>query len=280
MTHSPVETRGLRTSGLSVAYGQRLVLDAVSTGCAFGEIVGLLGPNGSGKTTLLKAMLGLVPLVSGSVTLDGEPLDRSKRPLIAYVPQRNEVDWDFPITVEEVVVLGRQGQRGLFRGPGRADWQKARDALTRLDITDLRHRPIGELSGGQQQRVFLARALAQEGQLWLLDEPLTGVDVQTQAVVLELIAELRQQGKAILMTTHDLAQAAELCDRVCLLNQRVIADGPPQEVLTPRTLMEAYGGSEVLRISEGGEVVGLPHGAGAGSTHDHGHPPPGVADGR
>jgi anchored repeat-type ABC transporter ATP-binding subunit len=256
------QSAGLQIRDLSVAYGTRLALDAVSLDCASGQIVGLLGPNGSGKTTLLKAVLGLVPRRSGSVILRGEPLDRKGLARVAYAPQRNDVDWTFPITVEEVVVLGRQGRHGLFGRPGKEDWRIAREALDRLGMLELRQRPIGELSGGQQQRVFLARAMAQEGQALLLDEPLTGVDAQTQAVVLEILAELRASGMAILMSTHDLVQASVVCYRLCLLHHRVVAEGRPNEVLNPRALMETYGGSEVLRVVEGVGLVGLPHGAG------------------
>jgi anchored repeat-type ABC transporter ATP-binding subunit len=241
----------------------------VSLACAPGEIVGLLGPNGSGKSTLLKSILGLVPVASGTILLDGQPLDRKRRSQVAYTPQRNEVDWTFPITVEEVAVLGRQGRRGLFGRPGREDWRIALDALDRLSLADLRRRPIGDLSGGQQQRVFLARALAQEGSILLLDEPLTGVDAQTQAVVLDLIADLRRAGTGVLMTTHDLVQASQVCDRVCLLNRRVVVSGPPADILTPRALMETYGGSEMLRVVDGVGLVGLPHGAGPESDHEH-----------
>jgi anchored repeat-type ABC transporter ATP-binding subunit len=265
----PASASGLQVEELTVAYGSRVALDRVSLACAPGEIVGLLGPNGSGKSTLLKSILGLIPAASGTIRLDGQPLDRKRRSQIAYTPQRNEVDWTFPITVEEVAVLGRQGRRGLFGRPDRDDWRIARAALDRLSLSDLRRRPIGELSGGQQQRVFLARALAQEGSILLLDEPLTGVDAQTQAVVLDLITDLRRQGTGVLMTTHDLVQAAQVCDRVSLLNRRVIASGPPDEVLEPRVLMETYGGSEMLRVVDGVGLVGLPHGAGPESDHEH-----------
>ena len=233
-----------------------------------GGIVGLLGTNGSGKSTLLKAVLDLVPRRGGAITLDGEPIDDVGGRIAFYAPaQRGRLG--LPITVEEVVVLGRQAGRGLLWRPGRSDWQIGRDALERLGISELRRRQIGELSGGQQQRVFLARALAQEGDVLLLDEPLTGVDAQTQGVVLELVANLRRDGQAIVMTTHDLVQAAELCDRVYLLNGRVVASGVPAHVLTPRALVETCGGREVLRVIEGVGLVGLPHGAGADSHAHH-----------
>jgi ABC-type Mn2+/Zn2+ transport system ATPase subunit len=279
MSCTPASTSsGLRIDDLTVRYGTRLALEGACIACHRGEIVGLLGPNGAGKSTLLKAVLGLTGKESGSITLDGAPLDRRHRARIAYTPQTSEVDWSFPITVQEMVVLGRQARRGLFGGPRRADWQIARDALDRLGMGTFWRRQIGELSGGERQRVFLARALAQEGDVLLLDEPLTGVDAQTQSVVLDLMVELRRQGLAILVTTHDLVQAAELCDSLCLLNTRVVASGAPGEVLTPRSLMETYGGGEVLRLIDGTEVVGLPHG---GGHHEHvddspGQQPPGL----
>jgi len=267
----------LQIDEVTVRYGARVALDCASLTCQKGEIVGLLGPNGAGKSTLLKAVLGLAPKESGSITLDGAPVDRRSRARIAYAPQSTEVDWTFPITVEEVVVLGRQARHGLFGGPNRADWRIAREALDRLGLAAMQRRQIGELSGGERQRAFLARAIAQEGDLLLLDEPLTGVDAQTQAVVLDVIDELRRQGRTILVTTHDLVRAAELCDCVCLLNTRVVASGAPGEVLTPRMLLETYGGGEVLRLVDNTEVVGLPHGAGR-EPHihdDHGVRPTG-----
>ena len=258
MRLAAAQSPGLRVDELTVRYGTRLALDCACLACRKGEIVGLLGPNGAGKSTLLKAVLGLVTRESGSITLDGTPVDRRCRARVAYTPQSNEVDWSFPITAEEVVVLGRQGRRGLFGGPGRADWQVAWDALDRLGMGAFRRRQIGELSGGERQRVFLARALAQEGDVLLLDEPLAGVDAQTQRVVLGVIDELRREGRVILVATHDLVRAAELCDCVCLLNTRVVASGAPSEVLTPRVLMETYGGGELLRMVDHVGVVGLP----------------------
>lgn len=277
MSAVPVPSRGLRLDAVTVRYGARLALDAASLTCQPGQIVGLLGPNGAGKSTLLKAVLGLTAKETGSITLDGAPLHRRSQARIAYAPQSTEVDWTFPITVAEVVVLGRQARHGLFGGPNPADWRIAREALDRLGMAALQRRQIGELSGGERQRAFLARALAQEGDVLLLDEPLTGVDAQAQAVVLEVIDELRRQGRTILVTTHDLVRAAELCDCICLLNSRVVATGAPGEVLTPRALMETYGGGEVLRLVDNTEVVGLPHGAGR-EPHlydDHGVGPTG-----
>ncbi len=259
---------------LTVAYDGRVALDDASLTCPGGQIVGLLGPNGSGKSTLLKAVLGLVPRLGGTVTLDGRPLDRAARARVAYTPQRGEVDWGFPITVEEVVLLGRQAHLGLFGRPGRGDREMALAALERLGMADQRRAQIGELSGGQQQRVFLARALAQGGSVLLLDEPFTGVDPTTEALLLDLFRALRDEGQAIVVATHDLPQAAQLCDRLAMLNKRVVAVGAPREVFTERTLAETYGPVGLLELPELGaegaprRPIALPHGAGH-PDHDH-----------
>jgi manganese/iron transport system ATP-binding protein len=194
---------------------------------------------------------------SGSITLDGAPIDRVTRTRVAYTPQSNDVDWSFPINAEEVVVLGRQGRRGLFGGPRHSDWEAAGSALNRLGAGSLKRRQIGELSGGERQRVFLARALAQGGDVLLLDEPLSGVDVHTQTVVLDVMNELRGQGCVILIATHDLAKAADLCDRVCLLHTAVVGSGPPHEIMTPRLLLESFGGVDLTQMVERFDGVGV-----------------------
>jgi ABC-type Mn2+/Zn2+ transport system ATPase subunit len=242
---------GLEIANLRVAYGSRLALDDVCLCCRRGEIVGLLGPNGSGKSTLLKSVLSLVPKLSGAVNLDGQPLEGARQKIrVAYVPQRNDVVWDFPINVEEVVLLGCQGRLGLCGRPGTAERAAAHAALERMDMSDYRRVQIGELSGGQQQRVFLARALAQGCDTLLLDEPLSGVDATTQEVVLGLLAELRASGRSVIIATHDLSQAARLCDELCLLHQRVVACGPPDRILNPTTLTSTYGAHAVLNLAE------------------------------
>jgi ABC-type Mn2+/Zn2+ transport system ATPase subunit len=244
------------------------VLEDVSLDCPRGELLGLLGPNGSGKSTLMKAVLDLIPRLAGEVTLDGRPLDRASRVRVAYTPQRSDVDWSFPITVEEVVLLGRQGRLGLFGRPGAEDRRIARDALERLGMAEHRREQISELSGGQQQRVFLARSIAQGGDVMLLDEPLTGVDESTQAVILDLLSDLRGAGQVVVMSTHDLAQAAEVCDRLCLLNGRVVAFGPPHEVLTSEALVRAWGGVSAEHLAA---HFGDVHHEGAGVGGHHGH---------
>ncbi|MEW2134696.1 anchored repeat-type ABC transporter ATP-binding subunit [Streptomyces sp. NPDC005435] len=236
MTTSPV----LEVRSLAVELGGRLVLHDIDLTVRSGELVGLIGPNGAGKTTLLRTVLGLLSPHSGDVCLQDRPVDRA-RGTIGYVPQRHEFAWDFPLSVEKAVLTGRTHTVGWLRRPGRDDREAVRDALDRVAMTDLRHRPIGELSGGQRQRVLVARALALRPALLLLDEPFTGLDVPTQELLTALFRELRQEGKALLMTTHDLPAAADMATRLCLLNKTVIADGPPESLRDPAVWLRAFG---------------------------------------
>lgn len=206
-----------------------------------GSITALIGPNGAGKSTLFKALMGLVP-VSGEVRLLGLPVAEAlARSLVAYVPQAEEVDWTFPVLVEDVVMMGRYGRMGFLRRPRAADREAVNTALARVGMSDYRHRQIGELSGGQRKRVFLARALAQDGRLILLDEPFTGVDAGTEDRIIDLLGELRDEGRVILVSTHDLARVPEFCDRVVVVRGTVLASGPTEETFTPETLALAFG---------------------------------------
>jgi manganese/iron transport system ATP-binding protein len=225
---------------LAVNYRGVQGLDRVSFCVEPGQLVGILGPNGAGKSTLFKAMLGLIPTVSGTVRYEQNPLQRQLEK-VAYVPQRSQIDWDYPITVQNVVMMARTRTLGWFRGPGRPAKEIVENALERVSMLSLRDRRIGELSGGQQQRVFLARALAQQADLLIFDEPFTGVDVKTEAIILEVFAELRAQGKILLVSNHDWGEALTQLDRLLLLNQSLIADGSPNEVMTPENLQRAYG---------------------------------------
>lgn len=216
----------LQVERLSVALGGRPVLHDVGLSVDAGEFVGLLGPNGAGKTTLIRAVLALIRISSGRVLVDGRP-SRPGRSPIGYVPQRHEFAWDFPISVENTVMTGRNGRIGVFRRPAVGDWTAVGDALERVGMSDLRHRPVGELSGGQRQRVLVARALALQPSALLLDEPFTGLDMPTQELLNQLFLELSVEGKAVLMTTHDLLGAMESCTRLALLNRTVVADAPP-----------------------------------------------------
>jgi manganese/zinc/iron transport system ATP- binding protein len=235
-----VATPAVAAQNLNVSYNGRSVLRSVSFAAAAGQLVGIVGPNGAGKSTLLKAMLGLIPSDSGTVEVFGEPISRSRHRL-AYVPQTEAVDWDFPVTVFEVVLMGRYGRLGLLGRPGRADRQAAVDALDRVDMRPYRHRHIRRLSGGQQQRVFLARALCQQADVLFLDEPLAGVDAATERAIFALIERLTQDGKTLLMVNHDLSVLNRF-DAVMLLNQRIVAYGPPAEVVTDQNIHFAYAG--------------------------------------
>jgi manganese/iron transport system ATP-binding protein len=210
------------------------------------SICGLVGVNGSGKSTLFKAIMGFVPPSEGTVRVAGlTTREAQKRNLVAYVPQSEEVDWSFPVLVEDVVLMGRYGLMGFLRHPSRIDREKVEAALERVGMTDFRKRQIGELSGGQRKRVFLARALAQEGLIILLDEPFTGVDVKTEAAIIELLRELRGQGHLMLVSTHNLGSVPDFCDQVVLVLHTVLAAGPTTTTFTQENLQRAFGG--VLR---------------------------------
>ncbi|HGJ5875363.1 MAG TPA: manganese/iron ABC transporter ATP-binding protein [Arsenophonus sp.] len=211
-----------------------------------GSICALVGVNGSGKSTLFKTIMGLVTPTKGRVTLNNAPIKTAlKQNIIAYVPQTEEVDWDFPVLVSDVVMMGRYGKMGILRIPSQQDKQIVADALARVDLTDLEKRQIGELSGGQKKRVFLARALAQKGKVLLLDEPFTGVDVKTENAIIELLRLLRSNGYLILVSTHNLGSVPEFCDQVILVNRTILASGPIETTFTQKNLQLAFGG--VLR---------------------------------
>ncbi|WP_370518239.1 anchored repeat-type ABC transporter ATP-binding subunit [Micromonospora sp. AMSO31t] len=220
--------------------GGRPVLRDVRLHLDRGELVGLLGPNGAGKTTLLRAVLALIRIRGGRVLVEGKPA-RPGRSGIGYVPQRHEFNWDFPISVEHVVMSGRTGRMGMLRRPGVDDWRAVGDALDRVQLTGLRRRPVGELSGGQRQRVLVARALALGPSILLLDEPFTGLDMPTQELLGELFTSLAREGRAVLMTTHDLVAAVDSCTRLVLLNRRIIADGRPSDLQDAELWTETFG---------------------------------------
>jgi manganese/iron transport system ATP-binding protein len=233
--------------GLTVTYsnGYTAVRD-VSFDLQPGTICALVGVNGSGKSTIFKAIMGFVRPSAGEVRLCGLPVaDAVKRNIVAYVPQSEEVDWNFPVLVEDVVMMGRYGHMNFLRMPSRADRYKVDEALERVGMADYRTRQIGELSGGQKKRVFLARSLAQEGRIILLDEPFTGIDVKTEATIIGLLRELRAGGHLILVSTHNLGSVPDFCDEVVLINRTVIAAGPTAAVFTQANLERAFGG--VLR---------------------------------
>jgi len=226
---------------VTVAYGRRPVLWNIELSVSAPGIFGIIGPNGAGKSTLLKAALGLVPLAGGSVRLFGRPL-AAVRDRIGYVPQRETVDWDFPVSVMDVVLMGTYARLGWFRRPGPEEHESARAALERVGLADLADRQIGRLSGGQQQRVFLARALAQAADLYFLDEPMAGVDVRSQERIFRVLDELRRDGRLVIVVHHDLRTAAEWFDGVALVDMRLVAAGPTEAVLTPENLRRTYAG--------------------------------------
>ena len=240
-------SEGISASHVTVTYrnGHTALRDATFQ-IPTGTITALVGVNGAGKSTLFKAIMGFVPAAKGEITLLGMPVKEAlKRNIVAYVPQSEEVDWSFPVLVEDVVMMGRYGHMGFFRHPKKADHDAVSEALKRVNMTEYRHRQIGELSGGQRKRVFLARALAQEGQVILLDEPFTGVDVQTEDQIIDLLREMRDEGRVMLVSTHNLGSVPEFCDRTILVKETVIAYGTTEETFTHDNLEIAFGG--VLR---------------------------------
>ena len=225
---------------LTVAYYEQPVLWDIDLVVPAGVLMAIVGPNGAGKTTLIKAMLGLITPVSGDILIHGQPY-RSDRQSVAYVPQRGSVDWDFPTTAFDVVLMGTYGRLGWFRRPGSFERELAQDALNRVGLAELGDRQIRQLSGGQQQRVFLARALVQQASVYFLDEPLQGVDAVTERTIIGILQELRNQGRTILVVHHDLATVNSYFDWMMLLNVRKIASGPIVEVFTHENLQAAYG---------------------------------------
>lgn len=241
------QTAGIRVSGVTVTYrnGHTALRDATFS-VPGGSIAALVGVNGSGKSTLFKAVMGFVRLAAGTIAIAGLPTQQAlRRNLVAYVPQAEEVDWSFPVLVEDVVMMGRYGRMGMLRIPKEHDKRLVTDALERVDMLEFRHRQIGELSGGQKKRVFLARAIAQQGDVILLDEPFTGVDVKTEAKIIDLLRELRDEGKTMLVSTHNLGSVTEFCDYTVMVKGTVLASGPTDTTFTAENLEQAFSG--VLR---------------------------------
>lgn len=240
-------TLGIRADDLTVTYrnGFTALRDA-SFSVPTGTITALVGVNGAGKSTLFKALMGFIPVAKGSVEILGKPVSVAiKSQAVAYVPQAEEVDWSFPVLVEDVVMMGRYGHMGFLRRPRPTDRAAVHSALARVNMSEFRHRQIGELSGGQKKRIFLARALAQDAHVILLDEPFTGVDVKTEEQIIALLRDLRDEGRVMLVATHNLGSVPEFCDRVVLVKGTVLAHGPTADVFTTENLREAFGG--VLR---------------------------------
>ena len=231
----------LSVHDLTVAYHRKPVLWDVDLDIPDGKLVGIVGPNGAGKSTLLKSCLDLIPRTSGEISIYGKPY-KEQRALVGYVPQRESVDWDFPVSALDVVAMGTYRKLGWFKRVGKKERESARYALEQVGIGDLADRQISQLSGGQQQRVFLARALVQDAQLYFMDEPFAAVDAATEQAIVKLLQKLNEEGKTCLVVHHDLATVARYFDWVILLNMRVVASGPTSEIFTPENLEKTYGG--------------------------------------
>jgi manganese/zinc/iron transport system ATP- binding protein len=251
--HSPLTTHHSRRRprrGPHLSYREKPVLWDIDLTVPQGVLMAVVGPNGAGKTTLLKAILGLVRPVAGTVTILGRSY-REQRKQIGYVPQRGTVDWDFPTTVMDVVLMGTYGQIGWLRRPGTRQREAATQALERVGMAAFANRQINQLSGGQQQRVFLARALVQDAQVYFMDEPFQGVDAVTETAIVELLRELRSMGRTVFVVHHDLSTVAEYFDWVTLLNVRKIASGPVTQTFTPANIAAAYGSRALVSVAAG-----------------------------
>ena len=248
MTAPPIEIHDL-----TVSYDQKPVLWNIDVEIPEGALVGIIGPNGAGKSTLLKACMGLLDLSSGWGKIYGDPIEQ-QRGTVGCIPQREEIDWDFPITVSDLVLMGRYGHLGLLRRPGAEDRKIADEALEQVGMTAFADRQIANLSGGQQQRIFLARALAQESRIYLMDEPFAGVDATTEKTIVKLLEQMRSESGTLLVVHHDLQTASEYFDHLLLLNRRMVAFGPTEEVFTEELLRKTYGGHLTV-LSRAGEAI-------------------------
>ena len=243
----------LEVHDLTVSYHKRPVLWGVDVEVPVGQLVGIIGPNGAGKSTLIKAAMGMLPLDSGWVKIFGGPVEKNLK-RVGYVPQRESVDWDFPVSVMDVVMMGRYGHLGLLKRPQKSDREKARECLEKVKMLPYADRQISNLSGGQQQRVFLARALAQESDLYFMDEPFAGVDAATETAIVEILQELREQGKTLLVVHHDLTSARDYFDSLLLLNRGGVAFGSTKAVFKQELLQTTYGGRLTI-LSEVADAV-------------------------
>ncbi len=254
---SPLDAQAVAVDihDLTVAYQRKPVLWDVDVQIPERRLVAIVGPNGAGKSTLIKAVLGLVPLASGYVTIFGQTL-REVRKNVGYVPQREHVDWDFPVDALDVVLMGRYGRLGWIRRPGAKDRAIAMDSLASVGMAEYSRRQISQLSGGQQQRVFLARALAQEALIYFMDEPFAGVDAATERTIVDVLRRLRNEGKTVIAVHHDLQTVGEYFDHVVMLNMRLVAAGPVADVFTQHNLQKTYGGRLTL-MDQAAEAVRL-----------------------
>nr|QUE29149.1 MntA [Erythrotrichia welwitschii] len=227
-------------SGLTVNYKSKSILQDISFSCCSGQLIGIIGPNGAGKSTLVKAILGITPIIRGKIIYNNESLDQQRKK-VAYIPQKSQIDWDYPVTVWDVVMMGQINNKSWFRPFSNTNYRLAQNALERLGIDCLKNNCIGELSGGQQQRVFLAKALAQEAEIFCLDEPLTGVDYTTQNIIFRILKDLCKENKTIFVIHHDLNDLTTYFDQLLLMNKTIIKTGNSDEVLQTEFLNKAYG---------------------------------------
>ncbi|WP_413304389.1 metal ABC transporter ATP-binding protein [Bacillus sp. 1P10SD] len=238
-------TTPLTVRNLAVAYQKKPVLEDISFSIPKGKLIGVIGPNGAGKSTLIKSILELIPSITGEVEVFGRAYQQNRKK-VGYVPQRESVDWDFPTNAFDVVTMGRYGHLGWLKRPGKKDKEIALDCLNKVGMGDFVHRQISQLSGGQQQRVFLARALAQDADLYFMDEPFVGVDAATEKAIISLLMNLKEHGKTVLVVHHDLNTVKEYFDWIMLLNVKLIGIGPTEELFTKDYLQKTYGGSLTL----------------------------------
>jgi manganese/zinc/iron transport system ATP- binding protein len=245
-----VENPIVEIHDLTVSYSRKPVLWGIDMTIPTGSLAGIIGPNGAGKSTLLKTIMGLIDLSSGYIKLFGKDL-RDIREKVSYVPQKESVDWDFPASVMDVVLMGRYNKLGLFKRPRQADKDVALECLRKVGMENFINRQISQLSGGQQQRVFLARALAQDADLYFMDEPFAGVDAATEEAIIHILREMTSKGKTVIVVHHDLQSAVEYFNWIILLNMRLVASGPTEKVFTPALLQETYGGKLTLLTKVG-----------------------------
>ena len=270
-----VPTPALEVHDLTVSYHRKPVLWNVDLAVPAGKLVGIIGPNGAGKSTLIKSVMGLVPLSSGWVQVFGRPV-ATQLARIAYVPQRESVDWTFPVTAIDVVMMGRYGGVPWYKRIGKLDRDAAAAALAKVGMSAYANRQISNLSGGQQQRVFLARALVQEADVYLMDEPFAGVDAATESAIVELLQDLRAAGKTVLVVNHDLQTARQYFDMLVLMNMRLVAFGPTDEVFTEALLQKTYGGRLTILADVAEAVAEAARGQASAKNGKHGHLPTGL----
>ena len=244
----------LSIRNLSVAYQKKVVLENISFSVPKGKLIGIIGPNGAGKSTLIKAILDLVPSISGDVSIFGGSYEKNRKS-VGYVPQRESVDWDFPTDALDVVTMGRYGKLGWLKRPSQKDKEIARQCLEKVGMSEYSNRQISQLSGGQQQRVFLARALAQEAELYFMDEPFVGVDAATEKAIIALLNSLKNQGKTVLVVHHDLNTVKEYFDWVMLLNVSLVDIGPTKDIFTTEALQKTYGGKLTMLDGESSPII-------------------------